>query len=302
MGFALTALTKPAKTYAYSRAEGGYIPAGYRPISYDDIGKTFGTHLETVVYFDEDIFEAPNDNYTEVLFFGTSDFIGTEMVEWNESDCDVWGYYSSQWYNAWFVWNITESAGYWENRTDELPSGLTITSINNVSSNVLYVKDIGSWYSITWVENGGTNVSDIPFAQSLPNPLPTPTRTGYTFGGWYYDSELTSQAIAGAPISADTTLYAKWNDDGCLTCWGVGYWEGYEDGKIVGFDGGYAKAMDELGSQETGLFWLTSIATSIGSILALEIFPSISIGLLIFIPFAFGLLFWFLKLLKGGGD
>jgi uncharacterized repeat protein (TIGR02543 family) len=46
--------------------------------------------------------------------------------------------------------------------------------------------------------------------------LPTPTRTGYTFGGWYSDSGLSSQiGLAGANYSpTGTTLslnaYAKW--------------------------------------------------------------------------------------------
>ena len=44
--------------------------------------------------------------------------------------------------------------------------------------------------------------------------LPTPTRTGYTFGGWYSDAELSASiGAAGATYkpSADITLYAKWN-------------------------------------------------------------------------------------------
>ena len=44
--------------------------------------------------------------------------------------------------------------------------------------------------------------------------LPTPTRTGYTFGGWYSDAGLSASiGAAGAAYtpSADITLYAKWN-------------------------------------------------------------------------------------------
>ena len=43
--------------------------------------------------------------------------------------------------------------------------------------------------------------------------LPTPTRNGYTFGGWYTNSALTSSAgAAGAKYTATSniTLYAKW--------------------------------------------------------------------------------------------
>ena len=43
--------------------------------------------------------------------------------------------------------------------------------------------------------------------------LPTPTKTGYTFGGWYKESALTNSAgAAGASYAAtaNITLYAKW--------------------------------------------------------------------------------------------
>ena len=48
---------------------------------------------------------------------------------------------------------------------------------------------------------------------SVAVTLPTPTRTGYTFGGWYSDSTLkTSAGAAGANYTPtnDVTLYAKW--------------------------------------------------------------------------------------------
>ena len=43
--------------------------------------------------------------------------------------------------------------------------------------------------------------------------LPTPTREGYTFGGWYLDREATQPfviASTGKTIIANTMLYAKW--------------------------------------------------------------------------------------------
>ena len=37
-----------------------------------------------------------------------------------------------------------------------------------------------------------------------------PTRTGYTFGGWYADKAMTTTFTFGSTLSADTTIYAKW--------------------------------------------------------------------------------------------
>ena len=45
----------------------------------------------------------------------------------------------------------------------------------------------------------------------LKENLPTPTRTGYTFDGWYSDKNYTGNKIAqGHTFLRDSTLYAKW--------------------------------------------------------------------------------------------
>lgn len=67
-------------------------------------------------------------------------------------------------------------------------------------------------YTITFETNGGTNIDKITDATALPDPLPTPTKTGYTFLGWYTDEGCTQVATAGATIDADITLYAKWTE------------------------------------------------------------------------------------------
>jgi uncharacterized repeat protein (TIGR02543 family) len=67
-----------------------------------------------------------------------------------------------------------------------------------------------SGYNITFEENGGTSVTDLPEQTALPNPLPIPTKSGYTFRGWYYDSDFTNEAFADDPLTGDVTLYAKW--------------------------------------------------------------------------------------------
>lgn len=67
-----------------------------------------------------------------------------------------------------------------------------------------------SGYTITFNTNGGTTIPDIEDATELPTPLPPTTKPGYTFGGWYYDSNFQIRAKAGDTIEANTTLYAKW--------------------------------------------------------------------------------------------
>jgi len=66
-------------------------------------------------------------------------------------------------------------------------------------------------YTVSYNMNGhGTAIDNVTGVTALPSTLPTPEATGYTFGGWYTNEGLTSAAVAGASISADTELYAKW--------------------------------------------------------------------------------------------
>ena len=67
-----------------------------------------------------------------------------------------------------------------------------------------------SGYSITFEETVSTSVTDLTEQTTLPTPLPTPTKSGYTFAGWYYDSSQIHEAFAGDSLTDDVTLYAKW--------------------------------------------------------------------------------------------
>lgn len=40
--------------------------------------------------------------------------------------------------------------------------------------------------------------------------LPTPTRNGYSFGGWYRDASFNTKVTTNLTITGDTVLYAKW--------------------------------------------------------------------------------------------
>ena len=73
-------------------------------------------------------------------------------------------------------------------------------------------------YKITYVLNNGTNPADAPsgFDAGDTVTLPTPTKTGYTFEGWYKEAEFTNKVTnlnttetEENPL-ADVTLYANW--------------------------------------------------------------------------------------------
>ena len=67
-------------------------------------------------------------------------------------------------------------------------------------------------YTVTFSSNGGSAVTAQTVASGGTATTPTaPTKTGSTFGGWYSDSALTTAFVFTTPITANTTLYAKWS-------------------------------------------------------------------------------------------
>ena len=65
--------------------------------------------------------------------------------------------------------------------------------------------------TIIFEENGGTNVDDITISVDNEIQIPeNPTKTGYTFAGWYSDLELSSVFNFNSLPDEDITLYAKW--------------------------------------------------------------------------------------------
>lgn len=81
-------------------------------------------------------------------------------------------------------------------------------------------------YSITYHNNGhGTAPTNVESATTLPNPLPTMSETGWNFDGWFTDEALSVAAVAGAALTANADLYAKWTEKGPATYPLVATWD-----------------------------------------------------------------------------
>ena len=67
-------------------------------------------------------------------------------------------------------------------------------------------------YSVTYEKNGhgDETVTDLTDRICLPDPLPDLTESGWDFYGWYLESTFITPAVAGAKLTEDVTLYAKW--------------------------------------------------------------------------------------------
>ncbi|WP_024363372.1 InlB B-repeat-containing protein [Lysinibacillus sphaericus] len=67
--------------------------------------------------------------------------------------------------------------------------------------------------TVSFDATGGSPVGDLTISYDEKINAPTtPTKTGYTFAGWYKDATLTSEwDFAAETVTEDTTLYGKWD-------------------------------------------------------------------------------------------
>lgn len=81
----------------------------------------------------------------------------------------------------------------------------------NVMGNINAIATFSNVFTIRFDSNGGSSVAPITQACGTPVTRPcAPTRTGYTFVGWYADPSLGTPYRFGVMPGSDTTLYAKW--------------------------------------------------------------------------------------------
>lgn len=101
-----------------------------------------------------------------------------------------------------------------ENATLTAREGLTVTTdvANKVVKYERGVYSLVTGYTVTFDVNGGSAVDAQKVVSGAQATQPDdPTRSGYTFQGWYSDSGLTTAFDFTAAINADTTIYAKWS-------------------------------------------------------------------------------------------
>ncbi len=75
----------------------------------------------------------------------------------------------------------------------------------------LYAKWVVEPRTVTFDSNGGSTVVPVTVDYGTAVTAPAvPTRNGYTFDGWYIDSECKTIYDFTTPVTANITLYAKW--------------------------------------------------------------------------------------------
>lgn len=107
-----------------------------------------------------------------------------------------------------------EFAG-WKDSSGNIIEKIPETRTTNVSVTAQW---IGKQYTISYNTNGGTITTTNPISYMTYRykgnaiTLPTATKTGYTFDGWFIDSALTNKITTfnTNAYSEDVILYAKW--------------------------------------------------------------------------------------------
>ena len=156
-------------------------------------------------------------NVTSVVIYASSNNGGSKTFKVTQGATQI-GTGSQSFSSTTWVTNITRNTnpGSGGDLSIEISSDATATFIHSIK--VTYTA-AASGHSITYECNGATSgcPSNASGQTALPNPLPTPSKTNYTFGGWYTNEGLTTPATAGATLSGNVTLYAKWTCSAKLT-------------------------------------------------------------------------------------
>ena len=108
------------------------------------------------------------------------------------------GYTFGGWYKESALTNLAGAAG---------------ASYSPTSTQTLYAKWTANSYTVSFNSNGGSTISSKTVTyDSTYGTLTSPTKTGYTFSGWYKESALTNKVASDTKVTTagNHTLYAKW--------------------------------------------------------------------------------------------
>ena len=79
-----------------------------------------------------------------------------------------------------------------------------------ISDKSLYAKFNAKTFKVTFESNGGSAVPEISVEYNNKAELPTPTKEGYQFEGWYKEETFVTKFTSDNLVDTNLTLYAKW--------------------------------------------------------------------------------------------
>ena len=115
------------------------------------------------------------------------------------------------------IWQFTENKS-----NAKIPVKVTFGDQTNTGASINYTIDCSAMtletkggttekFTVTFNSNGGSAVTSQTVDNGAKATEPAdPTKSGYTFGGWYKNADCTEAFNFDTTITADITLYAKW--------------------------------------------------------------------------------------------
>ena len=108
--------------------------------------------------------------------------------------------------------------GGWYTNAELTGDPVTTIAAGSTGDKEFWAKWTATEYYIVYATNGGTmpdNYTDSYTIESAAVTLPTPTRGGYTFAGWYDNAELTGDAVTTIATGSAglKTFHAKWTEN-----------------------------------------------------------------------------------------
>ena len=135
--------------------------------------------------------------------------------------------------------------GGWFESSDFAGSAVTEIAAGSTGAKTFYAKWTAETYTITYELNGGTAGADAPTSYTVEEgvTLVAPTRTGYTFGGWFESADFAGSAVTeiAAGSTGAKTFYAKWTENDNDQDPGID--PGDKDGTGCGGSIGFASAL-----------------------------------------------------------
>ena len=102
--------------------------------------------------------------------------------------------------------------------TNDSAAGAKTATVTSQVATITVTQAAPTEYVILFNANGGTVSPDsaTTVGRKLEN-LPTPTRSGYTFDGWYTEQSGGEKVSGDTVLEQSTTLYAHWTEKGGST-------------------------------------------------------------------------------------
>ena len=133
-----------------------------------------------------------------------------------------WSYDGAKEYTLKYFGTDYDSVGQWKKFEVSFVAEKQAMGIKLYGADNFYFDDI-TWtqvnadVEVTVVTNNGETVQPLLGADGMPLTLPTLTKEGYYFAGWYKDADFTEGFNNTTFPSGSTTIYAKWIENGLIT-------------------------------------------------------------------------------------